>query len=463
MQPVLANILQPLIDVFEEVLVFFHDTVGLGWGMSIIALTISIRALLLPLTLKQVKSMQGLQRIAPHMKEVQKKYKDDKQRQNQEMMKLYQEHKVNPFASCLPLLAQLPVFISLFYLLQDDLRVDICGQSERPCGESPASNFLFIPDITDNATGLVLIALIVMYVSSQLFSTLLMSVSADKNQRYLFAALPFIFIPFVINFPRACSSTGSPRTSGRSCSSSWSRRRSGRSCRWAARTARRTTTTRRRSRRSAAAARQRRRGQRERRAPAQAVPEPHAGSSGRGQPAVLRPAPAAVQAQEEAVGAPPLMAEKTAPDALRELLELIAGALALDAEVVIEDGDEALVGRLDGEDLGLFIGHHGQTIEAVQHLAQRVVGEVEHKRGADRRRVVVDAAGYRERRELVLQRQADEAAESALASGRPVALDEMTASERRVVHEYLRDRGDVETHSEGEEPHRHLVVSPLSS
>jgi len=201
MTPIVANILQPLIDVFEEVLVFFHDSVGLGWGFSIVALTVTIRALLLPLTLKQVKSMRGLQQIAPEMKKLQAKYKDDKQRLNQEMMKLYSEHKVNPFASCLPILAQLPVFISLFYLLQDDLRMDICGQSERPCGESAASNFLFIPDITDNATGLVLIALIVMYVASQLFSTLLMSVSADKNQRYIFMALPFVFIPFVINFP----------------------------------------------------------------------------------------------------------------------------------------------------------------------------------------------------------------------------------------------------------------------
>ena len=157
------------------------------------------------------------------------------------------------------------------------------------------------------------------------------------------------------------------------------------------------------------------------------------------------------------------MAERTGADALRDLLELMVDALDLDADVVVEDGDEALVGRLDGDDLGLFIGHHGQTIEAVQHLAQRVVGEIEHRRGADRRRVVVDAAGYRERREHVLQRQADEAAESALASGRPVALDDMTSSERRVVHEYLRDRGDVETQSEGEEPHRHLVVSPRSA
>jgi spoIIIJ-associated protein len=154
--------------------------------------------------------------------------------------------------------------------------------------------------------------------------------------------------------------------------------------------------------------------------------------------------------------------ERTGADALEELLEIVADALDLDADVVIEDGDEALVGRLDGDDLGLFIGHHGQTIEAVQHLAQRVVGEVEHNRGRERRRVVVDAAGYRERRESVLQRQADEAADAALASGRAVALDEMTSSERRVVHEYLRDRGDVETHSEGDEPHRHLVVSPKS-
>ena len=201
MTPILANVLQPLIDVFGAVLVFFHDSAGLGWGFSIVALTITIRALLLPLTLKQVKSMQAMTRIAPEMKKVQAKYKEDKQRQQQEMMKLYAEHKVNPFASCLPLLAQLPVFISLFYLLQDDLRNDICGQTAKPCGESAASNFLFVPDITDNATGGVLITLIVLYVGSQLLSSLLMSVSADKNQRYIFMALPFVFIPFVINFP----------------------------------------------------------------------------------------------------------------------------------------------------------------------------------------------------------------------------------------------------------------------
>ena len=147
-------------------------------------------------------------------------------------------------------------------------------------------------------------------------------------------------------------------------------------------------------------------------------------------------------------------------EALRTMLERIVEGLELETEVEITEDDERLTGTLTGDDLGLFIGRHGQTIEAVQHLAQRVVGE---RDGQDRRRrVTVDAAGYRERREAVLQRQAEEAAEDALSSGRPVALDAMTSSERRIVHEFLRDRGDVETHSEGQEPDRHLVVTPKS-
>ena len=106
MLAVSANILQPLIDVFEAILVFFHDNVGLGWGLSIVALTIvRPRALLLPLTLKQFRSMQAMQRLAPQIKALQEKYKDDKQRQQQEMMKFYRENKVNPLASCLPLVA----------------------------------------------------------------------------------------------------------------------------------------------------------------------------------------------------------------------------------------------------------------------------------------------------------------------------------------------------------------------
>src|SRR3954452_3359913 len=165
--------LQWLITVFDAIMVFFHDHVISSWGLSIIFLTIVVRAALIPLTLKQYHSMQALQRLQPQIKELQAKYKGDKQRLNQEMMKFYQENKVNPLASCLPLAAQLPVFISLFYMLRHDLRIDICGQSLHPCGESPESRFLFIPDITDKATGAVLITLLVLYVGTQLASSLM--------------------------------------------------------------------------------------------------------------------------------------------------------------------------------------------------------------------------------------------------------------------------------------------------
>ena len=203
----LANVLQPLVDFFQSILEFFHDT-GLSWGASIIALTIAVRAALVPLTVKQFRSMQALVRLQPEIKKLQEKYKDDRQRLNQEMMRFYQENKVNPFSSCLPLLAQLPVFFSLFYLLRDDLRLEICpnipGQNAAnpiPCGSTPASEFWFIPDITDKATGTVLVVLLVLYVGSQLLSTLLMPSTADKTQRTIFIALPFIFIPFIQSFP----------------------------------------------------------------------------------------------------------------------------------------------------------------------------------------------------------------------------------------------------------------------
>jgi YidC/Oxa1 family membrane protein insertase len=144
--------------------------------------------------------MQALASHAPEMKKLQDRYKHDKERLNQEMMKFYRENKINPFASCLPLLAQLPVFLALFYMLQDDLRRDICGQTENPCGPATAS-FWFVNDLTDKATGIDLGILIVLYVGSQLLSTLLMSTTTDRTQRMIFLALPFVFVIFVINFP----------------------------------------------------------------------------------------------------------------------------------------------------------------------------------------------------------------------------------------------------------------------
>jgi YidC/Oxa1 family membrane protein insertase len=206
-----ANVFQPLIDVFEQVLLFFHNHVGLGWGLSIIALTVTVRAVLVPLTLKQFKSMQAMQRLAPEIKALQAKYKDDKQRLNQETMKFYQENQVNPFSSCLPLVLQMPVFISLFYMLRKDLKVDICPDivnsgkalATTACNSvDPGSGkFLFIPDLTDKATGGVLVVLIVLYIGSQLLSSVLMSITADKNQRMIMIALPFVFTIFIINFP----------------------------------------------------------------------------------------------------------------------------------------------------------------------------------------------------------------------------------------------------------------------
>jgi len=143
---------------------------------------------------------------------------------------------------------------------------------------------------------------------------------------------------------------------------------------------------------------------------------------------------------------------------LRELLEEVVDALDLDAEVEVEEDEERLRGAIEGEDLGVLIGRHGQTIDALEHLAARVA-----HRGVEgeRKRVVVDAAGYRARRAEALERQAEKAAGEAVRFGRPVALDAMAASERRIVHEFLRDRHDVETYSEGDEPDRHLVVAPV--
>jgi spoIIIJ-associated protein len=149
--------------------------------------------------------------------------------------------------------------------------------------------------------------------------------------------------------------------------------------------------------------------------------------------------------------------DRTEAELLSELLATIAKALALDAKVDVAEQDGELRGTLHGEELGLFIGRHGQTIDAVQHLAQRAVATL----AGEQRRVVVDAEGYRARRQEALERQAGQAADDAVRTTRPVALDAMTASERRLVHEFLRERGDVGTHSEGEEPDRHLVISPL--
>jgi YidC/Oxa1 family membrane protein insertase len=212
---VTANIFQPLIDVFESVLKFFHNSIGIPWGWAIVLLTICVRAVLVPLTVRQIRSMARMQQLAPEMKLIQAKYKEDKQRQQQEMMKFYKENNVNPLASCLPLAAQLPVFISLYYMLRQSLRLDICPAWQRAnnhgvlssahtvaCGSHGQSSFLFIGDITAKATGATLVVLILLYVGTQLGSSLMMSgAMTDRTQRQIMLFMPLLFVVFVIRFP----------------------------------------------------------------------------------------------------------------------------------------------------------------------------------------------------------------------------------------------------------------------
>ena len=190
----LFSILQPLENVMKSILDFFHTSIGLPWAWAIVALTILVRIVLVPLTVRQIHSMQSLQKHAPEMKEIQRKYKGDRQRMNEEMMKFYKENKINPAASCLPLLAQAPVFISLYLVLRN-------FSKHVPPG-SDLSWLHFVPDITAKANsgwyGYVLLAT---YAASQVFSTYFMSQAMDKLQRRLMMILPLVFITVIANFP----------------------------------------------------------------------------------------------------------------------------------------------------------------------------------------------------------------------------------------------------------------------
>jgi YidC/Oxa1 family membrane protein insertase len=197
---VFANILQPLIDVNDAIIKFWHNTVGLGWGLSIIGLTVVVRLLILPLTFKQVRSMQGLQKLQPEMKKIQARYKEDKKRQQEEMMKLYQEHQINPLGSCLPLVLQLPFFFALYQSLRSGGEISKKIQASPP-GEH---GFLFIPDLTKSVTSHtgVLIALLVLYLVTQLASSYVSAINIqDKTQRRLLFLFPIVFSFIIIRFP----------------------------------------------------------------------------------------------------------------------------------------------------------------------------------------------------------------------------------------------------------------------
>ncbi|HKJ36471.1 MAG TPA: YidC/Oxa1 family membrane protein insertase [Solirubrobacterales bacterium] len=192
-------------DIPEAIIVWFHDTVGLSWGLAIIALTMTVRLAIVPLSLKQIRSMRALQELQPQLKAIQERHKDDKQRQQQEMMKFYQENEINPLASCIPLILQLPVFIALFYMLRgESFRCDVRVDQLPPCDvEGPNESFLFIQSILEPPAGAEMVILIVLFIVTQLAAGLAMAVRGqglEGPQKFIVFGLPFIFAPFVASF-----------------------------------------------------------------------------------------------------------------------------------------------------------------------------------------------------------------------------------------------------------------------
>jgi YidC/Oxa1 family membrane protein insertase len=195
---IMLSILTPVEDVLTWTLEEFHTSLGLTWAWSVIALTLVVRMLLVPLTVRQIHSMQRMQQYLPQMKEIQKRYKADRKKQNEELMKFYKEHQINPASSCLPILPQIPIFFALYFVLRN------FDDEIYPKYPASALDWLsFVPDITANITdhwsGYVLLAV---YVASQVASTWYMPMATtNQAQRYIFLALPFVFAIFIVNPP----------------------------------------------------------------------------------------------------------------------------------------------------------------------------------------------------------------------------------------------------------------------
>ena len=186
-----ANILQPLTDVEEWVLEHLHS-LGLGWGLAIVGLTVLIRCCMLPLIVRQFRSQRELKLHQPELKRMQAKHKGgDRQELQREMAAYYKEHGINPLASVAPLLLQIPVFISLYLLLRSDASSGLFGNG----------GFLFIPDLTEKAHGGVLIALMLIYVSSQIASSAIATRTLQSSHRGLAMAFPLLFVTVIARFP----------------------------------------------------------------------------------------------------------------------------------------------------------------------------------------------------------------------------------------------------------------------
>ena len=192
----IGSVLSPLENVLRHILVWLHQSGGLSWAWSIVALTIIVRVALVPLMVRQIHSMQSLQLHAPEMKALQQKWKHDKQRQNEELMKFYRENKINPAASCLPLVAQFPVFISLYLVLKHFTNKG--GVLETYGG---SVDWLHLVKITQHVSVGWGPLLLFIYVVSQLSSSWFMSTTMQGAQRWMLMILPVAFVPFLISFP----------------------------------------------------------------------------------------------------------------------------------------------------------------------------------------------------------------------------------------------------------------------
>ena len=484
----------------RSVLDWFHSTLGLSWAWSIVATTVVVRMLLVPLTVRQIHSMQNLQRFAPQMKEIQKKYKQDKQKQNEELMKFYKENQINPAASCLPMLFQFPVFIALYYALRHF--------NQHPPGGAAAlahhdfAWLQFVPDITQHTTsfwgGYVLL---VVYVGEpdgvdalhvghrgQDAAHALHDHAAGVRLRdralpgrprsLLGDDEPLDGRPGSDHAPAdaedaaadlrapqledAAEGRGAAARAGGAAAEAVAAAGPAGAAEEAGRAAMTEELTVEATGETVGEAKWAALRELEQRFPGldkaavrfEVVSEGERGLLGVG----YAPARVLAALSAEAAEAAHAAIEEGGPAAdARALVMRIVAAFGIEARVDVHEDDETVVVTCSGPDVALLIGRHGQTIDAVQYL----LNAIGHRTyGDERKQVVVDAAGYRERRRETLESLALRAAERVHATGEREELEPMTAVERKVVHERLKDVGGVATTSEGVEPNRYVVVLP---
>ena len=503
---IVAGILTPLENLLTWVLTHLHDSVGLTWAWSIVALVVIVRMLLVPLTVRQIHSMQNLQAHAPEMKAIQQKYKHDKQKMNQEMMAFYKENQINPAASCLPMLAQFPIFIGLFFVLKrlregDHLLDDGSGVRSRVAapdqhhrghegGLGPA------PDraLRDQPADLV--------VSDVAEHAARSARDAARPADRLHPLRPQLSLrpdDLLADHEPVDDRPGLDHEAPDSEAATTTEEeladategRSGGRCRGAGGQAGRREEADRRSARPQGEAEE------GRLAPLSEITVERTGETvGEAKWAALRELermrpgldkeavrfqvvsegergllgvgyePARVIASVDEGSAP--VRESHAPTAprdgesadaarLREVVERIAYEIGVRCTVEIEETDDEIRVVCEGDELGMLIGRHGQTIDAIQYLANAIVFRGRYE---ERKPLIVDAAGYRDRRQATLDALAVRMAEQASATGQRVELEPMTAVERKIVHEKLKDDPEIETASEGTEPNRFVVIYP---